>query len=95
MRAVYAVVLVVGFLGLIAWMVAHSLAESTERPDRDPERRFGVKGRRLTAGTVGFGIAGMSAEFAVIDIPAPLVALAAVAGAAVAAWWAGATGGAE
>lgn len=95
MRAVYAIVLVVGFLALIGWMVAHSLAESTERPDRDPERRFGARGRRLTAALVGFGMAGMSAEFAAIDIPAPLVAVAAVTGAAAAAWWAGAMGGAE
>jgi hypothetical protein len=94
-RAVYAIVLAVGFLALIAWMVAHSLAESTGRHDRDPELRLGVRGRRVTGGLVGFGMAGMSAEFAVIDLSAPLVALAAVAGGAAAAWWAGAMGGAE
>jgi hypothetical protein len=92
-RTVYSVVLGIGILTLIGWMVAHSLALSTERPERDPEQRFGAVGRRITGGMVGFGMGGMSAEFAAIDISAPLVLLAAVAGAAVAAWWAGAMGG--
>ncbi|MGF1668069.1 MAG: hypothetical protein ACFCVC_17555 [Acidimicrobiia bacterium] len=95
MTAVYAIVLVVGCLALIGWIVAHSFAESTGRPDRDPERRFGVGGRRLAGGLVGFGMAGMSAEFASIEISAPLAAMAAVTGAAAAAWWAGAMGGAD
>lgn len=92
MTTLFAVVLVVGVVGLIGWMVAHSLAESGERPDRDPEVRFGVPGRRVVAALVGFGMAGMSAQFAAIDLSAPIVVAAAVAGALVAAWWAGFAG---
>jgi hypothetical protein len=92
-RPVYAAVLVIGLVGLAVWMLSHSLAEGADRPARDPERRFGALGRRVTGGMVGFGIAGMSAEFASIDIAAPLVATAALVGAGLAAWWAGSFGG--
>jgi hypothetical protein len=87
--AVYAVVLVIGILVLIAWIVAHSLAVSTGRQDRDPELRFGIPGRRVVAALVGFGMAGMSATYAAIEISAPVVVLLALAGAAATAWWAG------
>jgi hypothetical protein len=87
--AVYSVVLVVGILALIAWIVAHSLAASSGATNRDPEERFGVRGRRLVAALVGFGMAGMSAAYAATDISDPLVILLALAGALVAAWWAG------
>lgn len=93
MTTVFAVVLVIGILALIGWMVAHSLAVSQERPDRDPEERFGTRGRRVVAGLVGFGMAGMSADFAAIDLSAPVVVILAVLGAAAAAWWAGFAGG--
>ncbi len=93
MTTVFAVALVIGILALIGWMVAHSLATSQDRPDRDPEERFGVAGRRVVAGLVGFGMAGMSADFAALDLSAPVVAGLAVLGAAVAAWWAGFAGG--
>ena len=95
MRAVYAVVLVVGFLSLVGWMVAHSLAQSTERPERDPEERLGANGRRVVGGMMGFGLAGMSAEFGSIELSAPVVALLAVAGGIAGAWWSGAMGGTD
>lgn len=89
MTAVYAVFLLLGFLALTAWMVAHSLAESAGRPERDPEQRLGPRGRRLAGGMVGFGMAGMSAQFAAIEIPDAVVFALSLAGAAAAAWWAG------
>lgn len=89
MSTVYAVVLVIGILALIAWVVAHAWADNATRPDRDPEHRLGIRGRRLVAGLVGFGMAGMSAEYAAREISPRLVALLAVAGAVAAAWWAG------
>jgi hypothetical protein len=88
--AVYAVVLVIGILALIGWIVAHSLAVSTGRQDRDPEERFGVPGRRVVAALVGFGMAGMSGTYAAIEISTPVVIVLALAGAVAAAWWAGA-----
>jgi hypothetical protein len=89
---VYAVVLVIGILALIAWIVAHSWADSVDRPERDPEHRFGMTGRRVVAAMVGFGMAGMSAEYAAREITAPFVVLLAVLGAIAAAWWAGVIG---
>lgn len=95
MRAVYAIVLVLGILSLIGWMVAHSLARSTERPERDPEQRLGANGRRVVGGMMGFGLAGMSAEFGSIELTTPVVAIFALAGAAAGAWWSGAMGGTD
>jgi hypothetical protein len=90
--AVYAVSLTVGALALLAWMIAHGVARNADRPDRDPEERFGVVGRRIVAAAVGFGIAGMSAEFAAIEIPTLGVLGLAFAGGAGAAVWAGFAG---
>lgn len=86
---VYAVVLVAGVVALIAWVFAKSFAENIERPSWNPELRFGVPGRRLVAGMVGFGMAGMSAEFSPRDISWPLALVAAVVGAGAAIWYAG------
>lgn len=95
MRAIYAVVLVVGILSLIGWMIAHSLARSTDHPERDPEERLGANGRRVVGGMMGFGLAGMSAEFGSIELSAPVVAVLALAGAVAGAWWSGAMGGTD
>ncbi len=92
MVAVYAVVLVVGILALVGWIFARSLVPGG---DRDPERRFGVPGRRVVAALVGFGMAGMSAEFSPRGIPWPLALVLAVAGAVAAAWYAGRVGAGE
>lgn len=93
MIAVYAVVLAAGVLGLIAWIFARTYAVSTERASIDPEVRWGVGGRRVLAGLVGFGMAGMSAEFSPRGIAWPLALVLAFAGAAAAAWYAGWVGG--
>lgn len=89
MVAVYAWTLVLGLVGLIAWIFARSLAVNLGGRPWDPEQRLGVTGRRVVAGMVGFGMAGMSAEFSPLGIPTALAALLAVAGAAGAAWYAG------
>ena len=93
MIAVYAVVLSVGVLGLIAWIFARSSAVPAGREDLDPERRWGLAGRRVVAAPVGFGIAGMSAEYSPLGIPWPVALVLALAGAAAAAWYAGWIGG--
>lgn len=89
MVKVYAVVLIVGFLALVGWVMVKSFAENIERPSLDPEARFGVAGRRVVAAMVGFGMAGLSAEFSPRDISWPLALLLAVAGAVAATWYAG------
>jgi hypothetical protein len=65
MTAVYAIVLVLGFVGLLVWIARSAVADTVEGWERvDPEVRFGVRGRLTVAGTFGFGLAGMSATFA-------------------------------
>ena len=89
MTAVYGIVLAIATLALIGWMIAHGVARNTDRADRDPEEVFGVPGRRVIAGLVGFGLAGMSAEFASIDISSGWVVVLALAGGGAGALWAG------
>ncbi|MGA7273190.1 MAG: hypothetical protein WB239_19135 [Acidimicrobiia bacterium] len=89
MVKVYAVVLVVGVAALLVWIMSRALAENLERPGIDPEARWGIRGRRLVASLVGFGMGGMSAEFSPRDISWPLALVLAALGAGVAAWYAG------
>lgn len=89
MVKVYAVVLVAGMVALIAWIFVRSYAVNTERTSFDPEHRFGKPGRRVVAGMVGFGMAGMSAEFSPLDISWPLALVLALLGAGAAIWYAG------
>lgn len=89
MVKVYAVVLVVGVVGLLGWVMLHVLAGNLDRPSLDPEERFGVPGRRVVAALVGFGMGGMSAEFSPRDLAWPVALLLAMLGAAAAAWYAG------
>ncbi len=89
MIKVYAVTLVTGMVLLIAWILFFSHAENESKPGLDPEARFGLTGRRVVAGMVGFGMAGMSAEFSPKNISWPLALILALAGAGVSIWWAG------
>lgn len=92
MVKVYAVVLVIGAFGLVGWIIARAFAVNIDRPGIDPESRFGIAGRRVVAALVGFGMAGMSAEFSPLDIAWPLALALALAGAAAASWYAGRVG---
>ncbi len=91
MRILYALALLAGFTALLGWLVARGLAVNVPHWKRaDPERRFGIPGRRVVAGLVAFGIAGLSAAYGGW---APwAAALAAAAAAAAAAWYAGSVG---
>lgn len=92
MIKVYAVVLVVGLVALIAWIFLTVLAGNLDRPSMDPEARFGIPGRRVVAAAVGFGMAGMSAEYSPLDIAWPVAFLAALLGAGAAVWYSGRVG---
>ena len=92
MIKVYAVVLVVGIVALIAWIFLTVLAGNLGRPRLDPEHRFGVPWRRVVAAAVGFGMAGMSAEYSPLGIEWPLALMLAVVGGVAAAWYAGRVG---
>lgn len=89
MIPVYAISLVAGAIALIAWIFARSYAVNVGRSDIDPEVRLGIAGRRVVAGLVGFGMAGMSAEFSPLGIPTAGALALALAGGAAAVWWAG------
>lgn len=65
MIPVYAVVLVLGVLALLAWLVLGLAASSVDGKESwNPEDRFGVSGRQVVAGLLGFGLGGMSASYA-------------------------------
>lgn len=64
MTAVYAVTLVVGLLGLAAWIVATAVADTVEGwQGVDPESRFGPWARRGISALIGFGMTGISTSF--------------------------------
>lgn len=91
MRVLYALALIAGSVALVAWLVARGLAVNVPHWRRvDPERRLGVPGRRVVAGLVAFGIAGLSAAYG--GWAAWAAALGAAAAAAAAAWYAGSVG---
>lgn len=85
MVKVYSVVLVVGLVALFAWIISATTSDSSAGPDR----RFGVNGRRLVAGLVGFGMVGMSAEYSPRDLSWQVALVLAVLGAGIASWYAG------
>ena len=90
MVRVYAVILAAGVLLLIGWIFATYLASNVPSWKRfDPEEGVGIPGRRVVAGLVGFGIAGMSAEFSPFDLWWPVALVLAIAGAGAMVWYAG------
>jgi hypothetical protein len=90
MVKVYAIVLAAGVVLLIAWIFATYLGRNVAEWARfDPEERLGKPGRRLISGLVGFGMAGMSAEFSPFDLSWPVGLVLAIAGASAMAWYAG------
>lgn len=89
MVKIYAVALTLGLVLLITWIFGRAFATGIERASIDPELRFGLAGRRVVAGLVAFGLAGMSAEFSPRGIEWPLALVLALLGAAAAVWYAG------
>lgn len=86
----YSIALVLGLIGLIVVILGGTFAENVGREDRDPGRRIGRGGRAAIGGLVGFGMAGISAEFSTLDLewPAALgVAILGAAGGAIWAWY--------
>jgi hypothetical protein len=89
--AAYAGVLIAGLIMLVGWIIGTTVGETVDGWEWiDPERRFGVAGRRIVGAAVGFGMGGMSATFA--GWAWPIVAAAAVGGAGVLALLAGVFG---
>ncbi len=88
---VYAIVLVVGLCLLIAWVLTHAHAINESKTRLDPDSRIGPMGRRLVGGLVGFGMAGLSAEFSPRGIPWQGSLILALVAGVVLQWWAGRT----
>jgi hypothetical protein len=81
MTALYAVVLVLSLLALLAWIAQTAIAATVEGWGRiDPERRYGAVVRLALAGSLGFGLAGLSASYAGWPVVAALGAAAVGAG---------------
>ena len=65
MTALFGIPLLIGIILMLAWIAATAVAATVDGWDVvDPEVRFGRVGRFVLAGTVGFGIAGISALYA-------------------------------
>lgn len=87
MVTVYAIVLALGVIGLLVLVMGGALAENLDREDRDPGVRYGLRGKQAVAAAIGFGMGGMSAEFAPIEISWPIALLIAVVAALLAVLW--------
>lgn len=80
MTIFYGAILAVGFAMLVVWLVLTAVASGVDGwGDRDPELTFGATGRAVVAGTVGFGMAGISMLYT--QMPEVLSVVAAVIGA--------------
>lgn len=65
MIPVYALLLSIGIVALLAWIVMAALASNLEGWDwLHPDNGIGETGKAVVAGMVGGGMAGISAEFA-------------------------------
>jgi hypothetical protein len=87
MVKVYAIALVIGVIGLLVVIVGGALAENLGRQDVDPGRTLGKPGRATIGGLVGFGMAGLSAEFSPFGLEWPTALALALVGAAAGALW--------
>ena len=80
MTMLFGTALLVGFVMLLVWVAAVTVAGSVEgHQHQDPERRFGAVGRSVMAVFLGFGMAGLSSLYA--GWPVPLVFVASLVGA--------------
>ena len=87
MVKVYAIALVIGVVGLLVVILGGSLAENMGREGADPGIKIGRAGRAVIGGLVGFGMAGMSAEFSPLGLEWSSALLLALMGAAAGAIW--------
>lgn len=87
MVKVYAIVLLLGVVGLLVYILGGALAENLNRQDHGPDARFGYKGKLAVGAAVGFGMGGMSAEFSPLDFTWPVALAIALGAAVIAVFW--------
>lgn len=84
----YSIALALGVIGLLVVILGGAFAENLGREERDPGRRMGGGGRAVIGGLVGFGMAGLSAEFSTLDLSWQTALLVAIVGSVAGALWA-------
>jgi glucose uptake protein GlcU len=84
----YSIALALGVIGLIVVILGGAFAENIDREQHDPGQRIGSGGRAAIGALVGFGMAGLSAEFSTLDLSWQIALLIAVVGAVAGALWA-------
>ena len=89
MVKVYSISLAIGVLGLLVVILGGAFAENLGRPEKDPGDKIGLGGRMAIGALVGFGMAGLSAEFAPLDFTWQVALLLGVLGGVGAALWVG------
>ena len=83
MIPIYAVAVALGFVGVLGWVTLGLAAASLEgKANIDPETRFGLTGRYVVGGTLGFGMGGISASYG--GWPSGAAVAAAIGGAVIA-----------
>lgn len=87
MVKVYAIVLVLGVIGLLVYILGGAFAENLGREGKEPGVRFGVRGKLIVGMAVGFGMGGMSAEFSPLDLTWPVALAIAVIAAILSGLW--------
>ncbi len=87
MVKVYAIALALGVLALVLWLFATTVAESSGRTGWDPATRWGLGGKTAVGALIGFGMGGLSAEFAPIDLGWPAALGIAAVAAVLSVYW--------
>lgn len=87
MVKVYAVSLVIGFVGLLLVIMGGVLAMNVGHPERDPGERIGLVGRSIIGALAGFGMGGLSAEFSPLDFTWQVSVLIALGAAGLSILW--------
>jgi MFS family permease len=87
MVKVYAIALLIGFVGLLIVIMGGTLADNLDRPDRDPNRKLGRRGRLAMGAVLGFAMGGMAAEFSPLDFSWQLALLIAIGAGGVGLLW--------
>ncbi|HSR46221.1 MAG TPA: hypothetical protein VLT15_13470 [Acidimicrobiia bacterium] len=63
MNGAFGISLVIGIVGLVAWILVGGFSDANGGRPVHPDERFGARGRAIVAGLTAFGIGGLSASY--------------------------------